>query len=157
MDFSAIIDMIQENIYVFGAMVAACIGSVIFTILRNKKMKEDGSNFIKLHPDAARVYLTTKALAVTEAVTVYTVNGKEPSRFVDKGKTGFYVTPGHSTVEVSYSYTRPGVLHKTVTTSTDVVEKILETKARQSYFIGFDRKAECFTFEDYASSGTLEA
>ena len=101
MDFSQLIEVIQQNLYVLGTIILIIImsiGSIIYTIIRNKKMKEDGGNFIKRHPDAARVYLTTKALAVIEAVTVHTVNGENPSRFVDKGKTGFYVVPGHSTV-----------------------------------------------------------
>ena len=144
MDFSQII---QQNLYVFCAMAIAMVVSIVYVIIKNKSMKESGASFLKSYPDAARVFLTAKALITSEAVTVYSVNGGEPSRFVDGGKTGFYLVPGSSKVEISYSYTRPGVLHKTVTTSTDVVEKILETEPNQSYMLGFDRKEECFTFE----------
>ena len=149
MDFEQITKVIQENIYVFGVMVLATIISISYAIIKNKKMKKDGANFLQLHPDAARVYLTSKALITSEAVTVYTVNGEAPSRFTDSGKTGFYLVPGSSKVSISYTYTRPGVLHKTVTTSTDVVEKILETEPNRSYMLGFDREAETFTFEAY--------
>ena len=149
MDFSQIIQIIQDNIYIFSVMLIVMIVSITYAIIKNKSMKKKGASFLELHPDAARVYLTSKALITSEAVTVYTVNGEEPGRFTDKGKTGFYVVPGNVTVEVSYTYTRPGVLHKTVTTSTDVVEKVLETKPHQSYILGFDRKAECFTFENF--------
>ena len=144
-----IFQIIQQNLYVFCAIAAVTVLSVVYAVIRNRSMKKAGANFLELHPDAARVYLTSKALITVEAVTVYTVNGEPPSRFTDGGKTGFYVVPGKSTVEISYSYTRPGVMHKTVTTSTDVVEKILETKPHHSYILGFDRKAESFTFEAF--------
>ncbi len=48
----------------------------------------------------------------------------------------------------SYSYTRPGVIHKSVTKTTGVVQKTLEVEAYKSYLLGFDRKAEEFTFEE---------
>ena len=146
MDF---LQIIQQNLYIFCAMAIATVVSVVYAILRNKSMKKSGADFLKRHPDAARVFLTTKAFITSEAVTLYTVNGEEPSRFVDNGKTGFYLAPGRNSVEISYSYTRPGVLHKTVTTSTDVIEKILEVDSNCSYLLGFDRKAECFTFESF--------
>ena len=149
MDFSQITQVIQQNIFPFCAILIAMVGSLIYAVIRNKSMKNDSANFLKNHPDAAKVYLTVKALITTEAVTVYTVDGKAPSRFLEGGKTGFYVVPGNTKVEMSYSYTRPGVLHKTVTTSTDVVEKVLETEPNRSYVLGFDRKAECFTFEAF--------
>ena len=144
-------EIVQQNLYIFCIMGAAMVISLIYAIIRSKKMKADGANFLTKHPDAARVYLTAKALVTTEAVTVYTVDDAPPSRFLESGKNGFYLAPGQSKVSISYSYTRPGVLHKTVTTSTDVVEKVLEVEANRSYILGFDRKAECFTFEEFES------
>ena len=149
MDFSQIIKVIQDNLYVFIIMVIAVIVSIIYAVIRNKSMKKSNVAFLKAHPDAARVYLTNKTFITSEAVTVYTVDKEQPSRFTQKGKTGFYVAPGSSNVEMSYSYTRPGVMYKTVTTSTDIVEKILETKPNGSYALSFDRKAEVFVFEEF--------
>ena len=144
-----VMEIIQQNFYVFCAMAVAVVVSIIYSVIRMRGMKRDGASFLKKHPDAARVFLTSRALITTEAVTVYSVDNASPSNFVEKGKTGFYLAPGQSTVSMSYSYTRPGVLHKTVTTSTDVVEKVLEVEANRSYMLGFDRKAECFTFEEF--------
>ena len=147
--FSQITQVIQQNIYPFCAIAVAMVVSLIYAIIRNKSMKKGEADFLKNHPDAAKIYLTIKALTATEPVTVYSVDGENPSRFLDGGKTGFYAVPGKTKVEMSYSYTRPGVLHKTVTTSTDVVEKVLETEPNRSYILGFDRKDERFTFEAF--------
>ena len=143
-------EVIQNNLYVFIAMGAAIVISIVYSIVRMGKMKATNKSFLASHPDAAKIYVTNKALATTEAVTIYAVNGGTPNHFVDGGKTGFYVVPGHSAVQMSYTYSRPGILYKTVTKSTDVVERILETHPRKSYMLGFDRKQEDFTFEEVA-------
>ncbi|MDL2233876.1 hypothetical protein LJC63_09925 [Ruminococcaceae bacterium OttesenSCG-928-L11] len=148
---SQITSVIQQNIYVFIVMAVVIVGSIVFNIVRMRNMKKKGGDFLRQHPDAARIFLTTKALITSEAVTVYTVDGEAPHNFVENGKTGFYVAPGRSSVQMSYAYTRPGVLHKTVTTTTDVVDKVLETQPNCSYLLGFDRKEECFTFEEISN------
>lgn len=143
-----ILQVVQQNKYVFGVMAAAVGISIVFNIIRARSMKSRGADFLSKHPDAAKIYLTTKALITSEAVRVHSVEGQKPHDFVDSGKTGFYVVPGRSNVQISYTYTRPGVLHKNVTTTTDVVDKVLETQPRKSYLLGFNRKAENFTFEE---------
>jgi hypothetical protein len=142
-----IMEIIQNNLYVFLVMGAAIVVSIVYSVVRLNNMKSTNKSFLSQHPDAAKVYLTTKALITAEAVTVHSVNDAAPIHFSEGGKTGFYVVPGKSTVAVSYTYSRPGVMHKTVTTSTDVVQKVPETEPRASYLLGFDRKAENFTFE----------
>ena len=142
-------EILQNNWYVFLAMGVVCVLSIVFNVMRMKKMKSENKSFLVQHPDAAKVYVTNKALVATEAVQVITVNGDIPNHFLENGKTGFYVLPGQCTVEVNYTYSRPGVVHKTVTESTGVVEKILETEPYGTYFLGFDRKESAFTFEKY--------
>jgi hypothetical protein len=114
-----------------------------------RKMKASGEEFLATHPDAAKVYLTTKTFITSEAVTVYSVNGDGPVKFMEGMKTGFYLLPGTSSVEVCYSYTRPGLLHKNVTSTTDVVKKDLVVDAKKSYLLGFDRSEDVFTFVEY--------
>jgi hypothetical protein len=143
-----ILEFIKTNTYAVVAVAAAIVVSLVYSVIRMRGLKSTGAAFLQRHPDAARVYLTTKALITAEAVRVHLVGGAAPALFSEKGKTGFYAAPGQVEVSVSYTYTRPGVMYKTVTKSTDVVQKTLEIQPRKSYLLGFDRKAEAFTFEE---------
>lgn len=138
----------QNNWYIVLFVGAILTFSFVFNRRQISQMKSRGNDFIARHPQAAKVYLTRKGLIFAEVVNVYTVNGEEPAQFT-KGRTmGFYVLPGKNTVQISYTYTRPGIFYKTVSESTDVVEKVLETESYKSYVLGFDRKEKSFTFEN---------
>lgn len=142
-----LIQIVQNNWYIFLIIGVVTAFSFVFNFKQMGRMKSKGRNFISRHPEAAKVYLTQKGMIISEIVNVYTVNGEEPAQFTEGRTTGFYVLPGKSTVEISYTYTRPGIIYRTVTKSTDVVEKILETEPYKAYVLGFDRKDESFTFE----------
>lgn len=142
------IQFVQNNWYIVLFAGAILAFSFVFNARQISRMKSKGKDFLSQHPQAAKVYLTQKGLIFAEVVSVYTVNGEEPAKFTKGRSMGFYVLPGKSTVEISYTYTRPGIMHKTVSTSTDVVEKVLETEPYKAYVLGFDRKGECFTFEE---------
>ena len=143
--FETFVSQYWYYLVVFGVMI---VGSIVYNIVYFKKMKKGVANYLEENPDSAKVYLTTKALITSEAVQVHSINNELPANFVEKGKTGFYLKPGDNTAEISYTYTRPGVMYKTVTKSTDVVKKELTVLPNKSYLIGFDRKAEDFTFEE---------
>jgi hypothetical protein len=144
------LDLLQKNWYIVIAMGVIIIGSFVFNIARMKKAKASNMDFLARQPDAAKIYLTTKALVTSEAVTVQSVNGGVPQIFYEKAKTGFYIAPGKNTVEMIYTYNRPGILHKNVTESTGVVKKELETEPNGCYVLGYDRKENAFTFEKYS-------
>lgn len=144
-----IIEIIQNNMVVFIAMGVACLLSIIYSIIRLKGMKRKNTSFLQQHPDAAKIYLTSKALITSEAVMVAAVEGEPPYHFTENGKTGIYVKPGRSKLDLSYTYTRPGVIHKQVTESTGMVQKVFETEPYQSYLLGFDRKDGNFTFTKF--------
>ena len=137
----------QYGIYiiVFSSMMVI---SFIAVFISNKRNKKNVANFLEKYPDVARVYLTMKALITQEAVSVYLVNGEQAVLFTEKGKSGFYLAPGNNEVEMSYSYTRPGVMYKSVTKSTGAVTRELEVEANKSYKLSFDRKQEEFVFEE---------
>jgi hypothetical protein len=145
MDYAA---FFRQNGYVFLLMVIVSLGCIVFNIIRSKKLKASGQNFLAEHPDAVKVYLTVKALITSEAVTVHAVDGDGPSQFIENGKSGFYAVPGKRTVEMSYTYSRPGILHKTVTQTIGPVKKELVIGADKNYLLGFNRKEETFTFEE---------
>ena len=143
-----IMEVLKQNWYVFTVMIIACVVAVVYGYARLAKMKVSNQNFLAKHPDSAKIYLTQRALITSEAVTVYSVDGEAPQSFNESGKTGFYVVPGERKVEVDYTYSRPGIMHKNVTESTGVVEKTLMTEPRKSYLLSFDRDEEAFTFTE---------
>jgi hypothetical protein len=112
------------------------------------KIKTDGQNFLLEHPGAAKIFLSVKALITSEIVTVHSVDGEKPVYFSEGGKTGFYTTPGSRHVEISYTHSRPGILHKNVITTVGPVKKELIANTGKSYLLAYDRREEKFTFEE---------
>jgi hypothetical protein len=49
---------------------------------------------------------------------------------------------------MSYSSSRPGIIHKTVTKTYGPSKKELVIAAGKNYLLGFDREQETFTFEE---------
>jgi hypothetical protein len=134
--------------FVYIIIVLAVCGVVWYmNIQRLKNTKAANQGFLAQHPDAAKVYLTSKALITSEAVVVSLVDGQTPQNFFEGGKSGFYVTPGTHSVDMSYTYNRPGILYKNVSESTGLVKKELVVEASTSYTLGFNRDANEFTFE----------
>jgi hypothetical protein len=146
--FQQLQSVFQQNRYVFIIMGLVIIGTMVFNVVRLRKMKGSNQNFLASHPDAAKIYLTVKALITSEVVTVYGVDGEGPQFFAEGAKSGFYVIPGSRTVEMSYTHSRPGVLHKNVTQTYGPVKKELVVEANKTYLLGFDRDQETFTFEE---------
>lgn len=145
MDFQAFFQ--QYGLWV-GLLALFIVLFIVATIIRNKSNKKLADMYREENPDAAKVYLASKANVTSEAVTIHNVNGEAAAYFVEGNKTGFYLEPGESEVVLSYTYTRPGVMYKSVTKSTEAVTRRLEVEPRKSYKLGFDRKAEDFTFEE---------
>ena len=94
------------------------------------------------------MYLTTRAFISSEAVTVISVDKEAPRLFMEGGKSGFYALPGGRTVEMQYTYSRPGIIHKNVMTTYGPASKELQLDSGKSYILGFDRDAENFTFAE---------
>lgn len=152
MDFlyeSSIIDGVPNMVFLWGGVVLLfAVVSILIGINRNKKSKNRASEFLALHPDAVKVFLTAGGVVTSEAVSVHTVDKDHPVLFNEGGKGGFYLTPGRHEVQITYSYSRPGVMYRNVTKTTGAVDKVLEVQAGHSYQLGFDRKQEIFTFAD---------
>jgi hypothetical protein len=121
---------------------------IISAIIMSKRQKKIVANFLEENPNAVKVYLTSKAFITQEAVMIHTVNAGNPILFTEKGKSGFYLIPGESTVGISYTYTRPGVMYRSITKSTGLVERELEVEENKSYSLSFNRKEEDFVFEE---------
>jgi len=150
MSIETILQLLNQYKLIVGILVVFTIFSFIVSGMQRRKMKSDSNNFLKNHPDAAKIYMYSRAGITNEEMQILTVDDENPNKFYDGGKWGIYVVPGLSELQVNYSYQRPGVMHKTVTTSTGVVKKAVETEPNKSYMLSFDRKAEQFVFEEYS-------
>jgi hypothetical protein len=146
MQIEQIVEFLTENWYIPLVFAACIIYTIILWIVARKK----SLGYAKKYPNAVRVYLTGKGNRATiEPVTVHAVDGgKKKNTFTDGLKTGFYLLPGTHTVDMEYSYTRPGILHKTVTKSTGVVHRELCVEENKTYMLRFDRKEKEFVFEE---------
>lgn len=151
MDMDTIMNFVQQNKIGLGLIGVVLVVYIIWMPIYLKKRKRMQKDYLAQHPDAARVFLTSKALITSEAVSVHQVNGDYPAMFTEGGKSGFYAKPGSNIIVISYSYTRPGVLYKNVTKSTGEVRQEIEVEAGCSYMLGFDRGEETFTFEELSS------
>lgn len=131
--------------YQIALIVLAFIGAGIYGFIMNKKMKAGASAFLEQHPDAARLFTTYNTNGLSAgSVTIESVNGQKPTYGHQGNKAFAYVAPGTSIVEATFSNTRPGVMHKSVTKVWGPVKLELEIKPNASYELQFDKKAEEF-------------
>ncbi|MDR1374417.1 MAG: hypothetical protein LBJ24_05530 [Treponema sp.] len=143
-------EMFQQNWQISLVIGIIIVSSLIFNFYRTKKTKASNLDFLARYPDAAKIYLSSKALIASETINVQSVNGGVPQIFYEKGKTGFYSVPGKSMVELIYTHNRPGILYRNVSESTGIVKKEIETEPKGRYIVGYDRKEKTFTFGNYA-------
>lgn len=125
-------------------------GGYYYYMQKMLKAKRDQADaFLASHPDAARVYLQTGMKGLTsDATTVIDVDGEAPVHFYEGRKQGILVEPGKRVLNVAYAWTRPGILHKNVTTEVEPSRQEVEVEAKKSYILGFDKKAEAFVFTE---------
>lgn len=136
---------------IVGGFFVASLG---YTFTQVKKFRDTPKNYLAQYPDAARVYLTYKEFIAGEAVSVYSVNGELPARFVEGSKSGFYLAPGQGAVKVSYEHARRGILPRSATEGTGKTDMVLEVMPRGKYMLGFDCEANEFVFKPLAQSGS---
>jgi len=134
------------------AIGAIIVLTIVYSIIRLNKVKALNQKFLAKYPDAAKIYLTYKALITSEAVTVHTVDGGAPIFFSEGVKSGFYTVTGSHEVLMSYSHSRPGVMYKMVTKTYGPEKREILTEPNKIYKLSFDRKDETFVFDEL--SGT---
>jgi hypothetical protein len=138
----------QYGIYAVYIAAAATVSAVVI-IFVNIQNASRTAEYLEKHPGASRVFMKYKNfLIVQEAVSVAAVNDEAPVLFTEKTKSGFYVKPGENKVLLGYSHTRPGIMHKTVTTTYGPVERELNIAPHKTYSLSFNRKTEEFVFEE---------
>lgn len=128
---------------IFVLLVAGV--STVLSIHFNKKAKE---NWLKDHPNALEVRFQSKNNLLTQKDIVGRVL-KGCGVFVfDQGKCLLLAEPGEIQLELTYRYTRPGVMYKTVTHQWGPEKKDFVLKASHHYELVFDGAIEDFKLMD---------
>lgn len=144
----ALIDMwnqIDPNLRTFLPFIAVgLIGYIIFIIWYMKKQKNQVASFKAKHPDFATVLIKTKGM--THSLTVESVDGKAPVLFNQGMTPAFVVTPGSHIVESTFTTTRPGVMHKSVTKVYGPTKQEIFVETGKTYHYSFDPQTEAYEF-----------
>ena len=131
-----------------GVILVVVVGTIIYNIWRSKKVKAGAAEFLVRHPDAIKVWPVVKAGITTSQTFIHEIDDDVPVEIHEKGKVGYLVIPGKRKLSVSSTYTRPGVMYKTVSETVGPVEKTVNFEARKDYKIGYNRKTEKFEIEE---------
>jgi len=129
-------------------MVAYVLIAIPYFIRKSKKDKAHQADFESTNPNISKVYTQTSAVS-DGSMYVFNVDGEAAHNFFEGSKNGFYVEKGTHTVNVQFSWSRPGVLHKTVTTTVGPVDIEIEVAEATKYAIRYNKKAKEFVLEEY--------
>ncbi|CAM3641209.1 hypothetical protein ERUR111494_04615 [Erysipelothrix urinaevulpis] len=156
-----IISFMRENPFIWYYVALMLISLIIGIVsMRKAKAKKDG--FLDLHPDAARLILNQKGFISSTIISVHEVNNeavqeniavmgklqtKESQYFSEKMTHGLLLKPGVNKLLVSYENTRPGIMHKSVTTYSDPEYVEIECKANTRYRLNFNTDTHQFGVE----------
>jgi len=139
-----IIELLKTNWYIPLIFAAGILYMIFMNVFRKKKTKDYSKN----HPNAVRVFLGIKGGITSDIIQVITVDGALPDTFVSGTKTGVFLLPGTHELELEHSHSRPGVMHKTVTTSTGMVKRRFAVEEGKAYTLSFDREEHEFVIEE---------
>lgn len=137
-------EMLMEK-YILVIIPVVFVVAAIAGIIMNKKVKSQANAYLEQHPDAAKVFPSMKVNGLTQGtVTVDSVDGQIPAKGMEKNKFFVYAASGTRILEASFSSTRPGVMHKSVTKTWGPVKLEVEIKPNGRYELQFDKDTESF-------------
>lgn len=137
------------QMYIAIVFVLYIVIFIPYMIIKNKKAKQNSTKYEEENPDCSKVYVKKSfGGIVSDNMVIYSINDEQPNNIYEMGKQGFFLKPGSHVIELEYSWTRPGVMYKTVTKSTGRNKIEVETEANKKYWVYFDRDNESYEFEE---------
>ena len=112
-----------------------------------KKNKVRLQEWLSKHPDAAKVFYNTNMVSLGR-ISVDSVDEDAPLFFHEGFKAGFYVAPGDHVVESSYTFSRPGIFYRRVTTTYGPSKQEITVESSKRYLYKFDRKEKSYSFTE---------
>ena len=125
-------------------VIAIFILAAVFSFVSIKMNKKALAKWLSAHPNAVKIELSSGNNVITQKQLYARVISGEAAIFNEKAKYIVCADPGDIVLEVTYTYTRPGVLHKTVTTTWGPAKVELNVERGKDYLLSFDKKEEQF-------------
>ena len=125
-------------------VIAIFILAAVFSFVSIKMNKNALTKWLAVHPNAVKIELSSGNNVITQKQLYARVISGEAAIFNEKAKYIVCADPGDIVLEVTYTYTRPGVLHKNVTTTWGPAKVELNVERGKDYLLSFDKKEEQF-------------
>ena len=125
-------------------VIAIFILAAVFSFVSIKMNQKALTKWLAEHPNAVKIELSSGNNVITQKQLYARVISGEAAIFNEKAKYIVCADPGDIVLEVTYTYTRPGVLHKTVTTTWGPAKVELNVEKGKDYLLSFDKKEEQF-------------
>ena len=133
--------------FIIGGIIAIMIAITIFNIIFLKKGQEADKKFREDNPDISTIKFHASSHIVSSATTVYTVDEKIPQYSKASFKGYIFIEEGEHILSVGASFTRPGIMYKTVTTNVGPTDIKVKIEKRKDYILKYDKKEGFFLEE----------
>lgn len=131
--------------YYISAVIILGVGG---TLLSKYFTNKSASKFLEENPGASKLFTKNKSIGITsQSIEILKVddNEKSFSGFVEGMNYGIYLKPGNRELTVRAISTRPGILHKRVTTVWGPMKINVNIEPEKRYELRFDKKEEQFS------------
>lgn len=130
--------------YYIAAVIIVGIGG---TLLSKYFTNKNSNKFLQENPGASKLFTKNKSIGITsQTIEILKVDDNESSSvFVEGMKYGIYLKPGNRELTVRAISTRPGILHKRVTTVWGPMKINVNIEPEKRYELRFDKKEEQFS------------
>ena len=135
------------QIFIIGGIIAIMIAITIFNIIFLKKGQEADKKFREEKPDISTIKFHASSHIVSSATTIYTVDEKIPQYSKASFKGYIFIEEGEHILSVGASFTRPGIMYKTVTTNVGPTDIKVKIEKRKDYILKYDKKEGFFLEE----------
>ena len=135
------------QIFIIGGIIAIMIAITIFNIIFLKKGQEADKKFREENPDISTIKFHASSHIVSSVTTVYTVDEKIPQYSKASFKGYIFIEEGEHILSVGASFTRPGIMYKTVTTNVGPTDIKVKIEKRKDYILKYDKKEGFFLEE----------
>ena len=129
--------------YIAGVIIVGIGGTLLSKYFTNK----NANKFLQENPGASKLFTKNKSIGIiTQTIEILKVDDNESSSvFVEGMKYGIYLKPGNRELTVRATTTRPGILHKRVTTVWGPMKINVNIEPEKRYELRFDKKEEQFS------------
>lgn len=133
--------------YYIAAVIIVGIGG---TLLSKYFTNKNANKFLQENPGASKLFTKNKSIGIiTQTIEILKVDDNESSSvFVEGMKYGIYLKPGNRELTVRATSTRPGILHKRVTTVWGPMKINVNIEPEKNYELRFDKKEEQFSIHE---------